>query len=361
MTIKFGVIGTGFTRGTQIPALLMHPGTSVVGVASRTGEKAQSTARDFGIPFWTTDYRELLAQDLDAVIITTPTVYHAEMTEAACGRGLHVICEKPTAMNVSEAQRMLKAAREANVVHMIDHEFRYVPVRAYLEELLKSGFIGDLRLATIVSFSGFNRDPQERRHNWLSQESMGGGVLGAMASHQIDALRVWCGEIKAINGFTSTFVKERYSGEEEAMLPVTSDDSYAFMIRFASGAMGSVAVTSSAGGPRPTEVSMVGSQGVLRIINDKQLILTRPDGSEEELPVPDKFHDLPAGITTDQLDPRYHLQGPFLRLLERFLQGIREKRDAHGPTFVDGLIVQQCLDAIRSAERDWQPIDSSGK
>ena len=357
MTKRFGVIGTGFSRGTQIPALILHPKTSVVGVASRTLKKAEKTARDFDIPFWTTDYRELLAQNLDAVIITTPTVHHAEMTEAACEKGLHVICEKPTAMNATEAERMLKVAEKAGVVHMIDHEFRYVPVRAYAERLLRDGVIGALCMATIVGFSSFNHPEHARPHNWLSRKDMGGGVLGALASHQIDALRVWCGEIASISGLTSTFIKERWSEDEQDMLEVTSDDSYGFLIRFVSGAMGAVAVTSAAGGGRPTEVCLVGSRGTLRIINDQTILLTDSKGEEKELMAPDEFSALPGGITSDQLDPTYHLQGPFLRLLERFLQAIEKEQAAEGPTFVDGLMVQKCLDAIRASEKGWQRIN----
>ena len=106
-------------------------------------------AGKFGVPHVYTDYRELLAHNgLDAVSIVAPPHLHAEMTAAALERDLHVLCEKPLAMNAAEAEAMLKQADAAGRVHMTAFNHRHIPALAYMKELHGRGLRGRTRATT---------------------------------------------------------------------------------------------------------------------------------------------------------------------------------------------------------------------
>src|SRR5215470_13427028 len=115
-TVGVGIIGTGFARKVQIPSFLACENARVISVASGHYDNARTTAEEFDIPHYTADWKETAGHDeVDLVCITTPPVYHKEMALFAIERGKHVLCEKPMAMNATEAQEMAAAAKEARV------------------------------------------------------------------------------------------------------------------------------------------------------------------------------------------------------------------------------------------------------
>src|SRR5881392_954361 len=126
--VGIGIIGTGFARRVQIPAFRACKNAEIVSVASGRLENARETAEEFGVKHFTGDWREtVLHKNVDFVCITTPPSLHCEMTLVALEHGKHVLCEKPMAMNVSEAEEMLAAADAAGVMALIDHELRFQP------------------------------------------------------------------------------------------------------------------------------------------------------------------------------------------------------------------------------------------
>src|SRR5215207_688555 len=125
--VGIGIIGTGFARRVQIPAFLACENARVVSVASGHAENAEAAAREFGIAHHTDDWRATVENEaVDLVCITTPPDTHLAMTLAAIGAGKHVLCEKPMAMTVREAQAMTDRAKEHGVLALIDHELRFL-------------------------------------------------------------------------------------------------------------------------------------------------------------------------------------------------------------------------------------------
>ena len=109
----------------QIPVFQSHPRTQVIAVSSGHAERAEKTAKDHGISAHYTNFEEMLdKQKPDLVSIVTPPDLHFPMTMAALSREIHVLCEKPFAMNLDEARQMKREAENAKVVAMIDYEFR---------------------------------------------------------------------------------------------------------------------------------------------------------------------------------------------------------------------------------------------
>src|SRR5437868_13500256 len=106
-SVGIGIIGTGFARRVQIPAFLADGNAVIASVASGSIDNARETATESGAAHFTNDWRETVShQDVDLVCITTPPVLHREMTLFALENRKHVLCEKPMAMNVSEAEEM---------------------------------------------------------------------------------------------------------------------------------------------------------------------------------------------------------------------------------------------------------------
>src|SRR6185436_11099762 len=142
--LRVAVAGTSFGGNVQIPVFQSHSRTRVVAVSSGRLERAASAARDHNIPAFYTDFEEMLEKEKpDIVSIVTPPNLHFPMTMAALSRGIHVLCEKPFALDAEEAKQMKAAADHTPVVAMVDFEFRYVPARAYLVDLIRSNYIGE--------------------------------------------------------------------------------------------------------------------------------------------------------------------------------------------------------------------------
>ncbi len=97
----------------------------------------------------------------DLVSIVTPPNLHCPMSLAALSRGIHVLCEKPFAMNLDEAKQMNAAAENANVVAMVDYEFRFLPARTYAAELLRQNYIGEIRMADVVLHAGMRSKAED--------------------------------------------------------------------------------------------------------------------------------------------------------------------------------------------------------
>ena len=343
--LRVGLIGTGFGKSTQMPGFQARDDLTVAAICSGHLAKAQALADEFHVPAAYDDYREMLGKErLDIVSIVTPTHLHREMTLAAFAAGAHVLCEKPMALNVAEAQAMCDAARAARRIGMIDHEFRYIPGRAYMKQLLDEGFIGQPYHMNVTAFSGFRGDPN-RPFSWWSEAEKGGGLLGAIGSHFTDAIRVFLGEIESVCGFVDTRVKERPDGS--SMRRVTADDNCAFLVRCANGTTASVHLSTVTRPGTGDRIQLTGSEGTLIFDGAGKLWGGRAaDAHHKEL-------EVPATLKTDGAG----LVGPFKILLERLVAGIRSVEtgatlggaSAITPSFEDGLKVQKVLDAVRAS------------
>ncbi len=349
--LRVAIIGTGFGGRVQIPGFLKIGGVEIAGIMS-TGrrENAEKVAADFGIKTVCDNYEEILQiPDLDAISIVSPPYQHCDMTLRAFAIGKHVLCEKPMAMNVDEARQMLEASRKTGLVGMIDHEFRYVPARAYARELIAQGWLGQLISANVTMLVGTSADPKARRWGWLFDREAGGGFLGALGSHYIDALRQWCGEIAAVTAEINTHVKSRFLPNSEETREVTADDTFSLLCRFAKGGQGVINVSVVTRFGSGEKIELFGSAGTLMINNEGHLYGAKA-GEEKLQPIaiPAQYTDGPSSD-----DPRLR---PFVTLATDFVEAIRRAKAAGkplgeeiSPSFADGFKVQQVIDAAQQA------------
>lgn len=185
--LRWGILSTAAIGRTKvIPGIQRAEHCEVVAIASRDLTVAERVAADLAIPMAHGSYEALLADaDVDAVYVPLPNHLHAEWTIAAAEAGKHVLCEKPLAMTVRDAERMIEAAERAGVHLMEAFMYRLHPSWVAAREIVASGRIG--RLAAVHSwFSYYNDDPANIR-NVLSA---GGGALYDIGCYSVNLSRM---------------------------------------------------------------------------------------------------------------------------------------------------------------------------
>ncbi|MGI9628083.1 MAG: Gfo/Idh/MocA family protein [Longimicrobiales bacterium] len=350
--MKVGIIGASFAKAAYLPALRHVPGAEVVALASARMESAQRAASEFEVHNVYDDWEAMLAaHELDLVCIATPTILHEPQTLAAIASGAHVLCEKPTAMDASEAARMLAAAEAAGRIHMIDHELRFNPNRMRIAELISEGALGEIHHVDITNVSKTWGDPASRAEgDWWSLAEMGGGRLGANGSHQVDLLRWWLGEVAWVSGAAQVAVPDRVDSDTGRPWVATADDMAFFTLEMTSGAVAQVLMSGVAVHNMGNATRIFGSEGTVTLSNDdERLLFARPGEDFQDITVPDPNADLPgvnAGIWNVSV----------VALMQELASAIREgRKPGRGATFADGLANQVVLDAVRISgrERRW--------
>lgn len=173
--IKWGVLGcAAFARSTAIPAMQLAENVELVGIASRTREKAEEFAREFGIPKAYGSYEELLADpEIEAVYNPLPNGMHPEWAIKAAQAGKHTIVEKPFADTVAEAEQVAAAAKENNVLVMEAFMWRFHPLHRRARQLIREGAIGEMKLVRVAFTFTLARETNVR----LDAQLAGGGIM----------------------------------------------------------------------------------------------------------------------------------------------------------------------------------------
>ncbi|MBI1766536.1 MAG: Gfo/Idh/MocA family oxidoreductase [Acidobacteria bacterium] len=357
-TVGIGLIGTGFARSAQAPAFRACEGAELAAVCSGSYENAQKTAAEFHIPQTCHTYQELLAlAEVDLVVISAPPYLHQQMALAALEAGKHVICEKPMALNAAEARAMLNsAARHQRQLAVIDHELRFNPTWRRMKMLIDSGFAGDIQHVSLTIAAGF-RHSALRPWNWWSQLAAGGGLLGALGSHAIDAVRWLFGEIEAVSSTVTTLVAERKDSKTGEMRLNETDDYVSALLRIVPprgklihGTLLLSALYASGG---KNNITIVGSNGTIVLDGDETL--TAAQGFNHP------FEDLSLGDRAREVSwlPDNIWARSFYHLAREAVQAVRENRTeiAHAATFADGLRCQEVIDAIKQAHAEQRWIE----
>ncbi len=189
--VKWGVLGcASFARRRTIPAMLESPSVELVGVASRTREKAESFRAEFNLMRAYGSYEEMLLDPaIQAVYIPLPNGLHAEWTIKAMESGKHVLCEKPFTSNAAQAQQVAAAAAKAGVAVMEAFMWRFHVQHLQARAAVERGDIGPLRLVR----ASFSFTIPRKSNVRLDPELAGGSVLD-VGCYPISAARFYFGE-----------------------------------------------------------------------------------------------------------------------------------------------------------------------
>jgi predicted dehydrogenase len=331
-------------------------------LCGRTRANVEAAARTFGWEEVATDWRQVIQRpDIDIVDISTPGDRHAEMAIAAAQAGKVVLCEKPLANTVKDAERMLAAVEKAGVAHMICHNYRKAPAVILAKTLIAEGRIGKVRHYRGTYLQDWIVDPRFPRVWRLEKEKCGSGALGDIASHSIDLARYLVGEIVEVAGALETFIKERPLPDNPRRKgPVTVDDASLALVRFANGAVGSIEATRLAPGRRNyNRFEINGSEGSIAFnlerLNELQVYY------ESDPPAERGFRTI---LVTDTPHPYVQAWWPpghilgwehtFVHLLYELLEAMADER-VPSPDFRDGVANQRVLEAIEKAAntRRW--------
>lgn len=355
--IGIGMIGAGFARSTQIPGFLAT-GARVVAIASAHREHAAAVASEFQIEHVADDWREVVARaDVDLVSIATPPSIHMEIACAALDAGKAVLCEKPMAMSADEAELMRRRARETGRLALIDHELRFLAGRRRMREMLRGGEIGQVYHAKLL-FRADSRAKPERPWDWWSSAEHGGGTLGAIGSHAVDAFR-WLLDTEAshVFGQLATHVRERPDKQTGEMRAVSTDDEANLLLRFkdsalTSGATGAISMSVVESGRPAHRLEIFGSRGALKLDGDDLWRSTTGAGQWEQVEV--ERGELAEGMRDSEWS-----RG-FTAFARAIIEALREGRNSieDAATFDDGYRTQLVLDgAHRSHESGcWHEI-----
>ena len=207
MALKIALTGTGYIAKIHAQAVQNTPGTELVAVANHRPESMRTFAAGFGIPRQYPDVDALLADgDVDALIVGTPNYLHAPQTIAALKAGVHVMVEKPMAMDAAEAKAMLAASEESGALLMVAHCWRFDPEVRWLREQAESG-----RLGTIVRTKGYGVHVHWGPAGWFTQNRYaGGGAMADMGIHALDTARFLLGDPQPVSVYAriGTYYKE---------------------------------------------------------------------------------------------------------------------------------------------------------
>lgn len=222
-------------------------------VCARDRTKAEEFAGVWGYERVETDWRALVeADDIDLIDIGAPNHVHKDIAVAAAQAGKMIVCEKPLAMSVAEAEEMVAAVEKAGVANMVWFNYRRVPSIALAKQIIDEGRIGRSfhYRATYLQDWTINPDvPQGGAALWrLDSAVAGSGVTGDLLAHSIDTAMWLNGPITRVTAKTETFIKERVHQESGAKQTVTIDDACMFLAEFANGSMGTFESTRYARG-----------------------------------------------------------------------------------------------------------------
>ena len=268
--VGYGMMGRAHCYGYRA-APLIHalPVTPVVTVMSGRHEPAlAAAAAACGVGEHVTDWRQLIERDdVDVVDICTPPGTHAEIAQAAAAAGKAVLCEKPLAVSYAQAAAALAAVTRAGVHNAVGFNYRKLPAVALMRQMVADGVVGEVRLWRASWLSDEFTDPATP-WDWRFDRAMGGTTIADLGSHLIDLARWMVGEISEVSAQSQTFITERpVAGTGPAAggsRAVTVDDASSALLRFASGARGTLEVARSAV-RRPCDfmVEVNGSSGTL--------------------------------------------------------------------------------------------------
>jgi predicted dehydrogenase len=196
VALRIGVIGTGFAGSTHARASVGLPGVRVTAIAAATVAEARPLAVELGARVAPDAAALCASEDVDLVVVASPTYLHAEHAIAAAAAGKHVFCEKPIARTLEDARAMVRACDAAGVALAVGHVVRFFPEYRRAKELLDSGALGRAAMATLTR--GTLAVGSARA--WYLDPAKSGGVVLDLMLHDLDALRWWFGEPAHVYG-----------------------------------------------------------------------------------------------------------------------------------------------------------------
>lgn len=340
-------------------------------LCGRDRPATEAAAAKLGWASVETEWKRLIESgDVDLVDICTPGDTHAEIALAALAAGKHVLCEKPLANTVAEAEAMAAAAAEAatrGVRSMVGFNYRRVPAVALARRLVAEGRLGELRHVRAQYLQDWIVDPEFPLVWRLRKDKAGSGALGDIGAHAIDLAQFVAGSlVTGVSGLTETFVGERPLPGSAERGAVTVDDTALFLARFAGGAVGTFEATRFASGRKNAlRLEINGSAGSLAFDFEAMNELAFHDHTED--PELGGFRRIQVTEPGHPYVGAWWPPGHGLGYEHTFTHEVRDLLVAlaagedPSPSFADGLQVQRVLAAVEesaAASSVWTRVEA---
>ena len=308
--IRFGIIGAGMIGPFHAEAISQLDEAELIGVATTREKTAKPFAEKFGAKVWYTDYHKLLRrEDIDVVNICTPPFLNEEIAVAAARAGKHVIVEKPMAINLTEADRMITACRKSKVKLSVIFQTRFNESAQRIKKIIDEGKFGKLIMgdAYVKWFRTQEYyDSAAWRGTW---DKEGGGALINQAIHTIDLLQWFMGEVDSLYALIDTAIHK-----------IEVEDVAVAVLKFKSGAMGVIEGSTAIYPGLPRRLGIHGERGEEKVRG---------------------FKDKKLGDTSS--DPTHHSIENHKLQIRDFVEAVKEDREP----FVSGLEGRKSLEIIR--------------
>ena len=226
-TLRIGLIGAGdVARAAHMPSFAENRKVEIVAVADPDTQAARSLAEKYGIAKAVEDYREILADpSVRAVDICAPHYLHYRMTMDALNAGKHVICEKPIAMNLEEADRMIEAAHELGLWLLVTLNQRFLPIHRKVRELLNDGRLGKPFLVNAYITGDVMLQMNDAYHWRCTWDRAGGGAFFDTGTHIVDLMHYWFGKPTAVSATLKRLVASpENKADDNAAVTLEYDD-----------------------------------------------------------------------------------------------------------------------------------------
>jgi predicted dehydrogenase len=380
--LRVAVIGYGFMgrahsnayqRLTNFFPVQHRPVLQVA--CARNEEKAKAFAAQWGYQRVETDWRRVVeAADVDLIDICTPNDTHHDIAMAAARAGKMIVCEKPLARTVAEAEPMVEAVEKAGVANMVWFNYRRVPALTLAKQLIDEGRIGrpfHLRSNFLQDWTISPDVPQGGAGLWrLDAAAAGSGVTGDLLAHNIDTAMWLNGPITRVVARTETFVKERMHALTGRVEKVGIDDACAFLAEFANGSLGTFESTRYARGHKAAKtLELNGADGSLRFDLEEMQYLDffEYQQKETQAATPSHLRGWRRIHVTNGEHPymdKYWVPGliigyehTFLNALADFVKGVEEGKPTQ-PDFRSALQTQKVCEAVLQSAAEGRWVDT---
>ncbi|MCG9479915.1 MAG: Gfo/Idh/MocA family oxidoreductase [Actinomycetia bacterium] len=381
-TLGLGMVGYGFIGKVHTISYIDMPfyyspvpvKVKPVGVCSVPIDDAKKGIEDAGFEFATEDYKQLIERDdIDIIEVCTPNYLHKDIITEALEAGKHVVCEKPLAMDLTEAKQILEVAKKhPQQVAQVSFEYRYQPAIMRARQLIQEGFLGRIYNIRIVYLHAGNSDPDRPLYWKIQKKFCGGGSLYDLGSHIIDITRFLLGDFKKVFSKLDILVKERpIPGKTDSFGKVDTEDLALLLFELENGASGTLEASKVANGTNDEiRMEIHGEKGALRFNSMQPNYLEVYDVRDEGSPIGGKRGF--KSIETVQRYPkpatqfpgpkfsigwiRYHMGSAF-----DFLTNIAEGKEPEADMYA-GYKVQEVMEAanISNDKKQWVDLPLKG-
>ena len=256
--VKAAIIGSGFSANIHAEGYKRCPLSELVAAASPTEEHIRKFAEEHRLESFYTDYREMLERDdIDLISVCVPNYLHHQVTIAALEAGKHVICEKPLAVSMKEAEDMVETARRKGVRLFYGENWLFAPALVRVMEIVKSGAVGDVLYFKAKEAHSGSHSPYA-----LTKRYCGGGCLIHLGIHPIGFGLALKEGIKPVR----VYAEVSGGGERNLMHPNCEGEDFAILIiDFEDGSRGFIEANYITRGGTDDTVEIYGTEGVIKV------------------------------------------------------------------------------------------------